>query len=254
MTTGEIRLPKGIAMKVAAIMGELEKIPANGTVGEGKYAYQYPTDADVNDAIRPLLAKHKLAILPSIVSSTRADYLTKNKTPGLHAFVKMELALIDGDTGDQAICLWEGESMNTSDKGTAQAATLAEKNFLMRLFKVSSGSTHDPDGRTPEAGSRTRRQGSAPPKVSQGVREVLKLCKDHPDGEQAAWAVLRERFGTPMVKDLTEEQLRDAFKLLKKTIDEFEARTGQDTERQDADQADEDPADASFIEDLDADG
>ena len=134
--------------KIAATMGELERIPKTGW--NDHFKYHYSSDGDVNDAVRHAMANNNLALLVDMRSVKQEDF---GKTGNNIKFtVEFEFTLACGDTGATWSSLWTGEALDTQDKGINKAATSAEKYFLMKTFVVSTGDAKDdPDSQSSQA-------------------------------------------------------------------------------------------------------
>ncbi len=134
--------------KIAAVMGELERIPKTGW--NDHFKYHYSSDGDVNDAVRHAMANNNLALLVDMRSVKQEAF---GKTGNNIKFtVEFEFTLACGETGATWSSLWTGEALDTQDKGINKAATSAEKYFLMKTFVVSTGDAKDdPDSQNSQA-------------------------------------------------------------------------------------------------------
>jgi hypothetical protein len=139
-TPEEVQAQAKLFMKLSRVMAELGRIPK---AGENKYhKYKFATDADVADAIRPLLAEHGVFLFPSIpeVQTTSFERNGKMQT---HTLAKFTFTFCDGETGATWASEWFGESEDTGDKGVNKAATAALKYFLLKTFILSTGDPAD---------------------------------------------------------------------------------------------------------------
>lgn len=139
--------------KLAAIMGDLQRIPKNGY--NTHFNYPFATESDIADAIRAALAKYGVAFLSEIVSREHkeVDCLRKNYKSGSYepskkwtTDVRLRFTFVCADTGQREDRYWEGEADDDQDKGIAKAVTLAQKAFLKSTFNISTGDmAEDPD-------------------------------------------------------------------------------------------------------------
>ncbi len=128
--------------KIAAVMGELERIPKTGF--NAHFKYHYSTDGDVNDAVRRAMANHNLALLVDM-RNVKQEVFGKS----VKFTVEFEFTLACGDTGATWSNTWIGEALDGQDKGINKAATSAEKYFLMKTFVISTGDAKDdPDSQS----------------------------------------------------------------------------------------------------------
>ena len=125
--------PKTLYRKLAAVMGEVSRVPKNGW--NAHFKYNFATESDIKDVIRPLLAAQNIALIADMVSLSQ---------DGKRTLVEMEFTFACGDTGATISKRFWGEALDNADKGINKAATFAEKYFLINFFMISTG--EDPDG------------------------------------------------------------------------------------------------------------
>ncbi len=127
---------KSLAVKMAAIMGDVPTMIKNGQNIQQKY--QYVTAEDVKAAIRPLLKKHKVAIFSQMVDVQRESNINKNGSTVVTVLAKMRFTVVCGETGETMECSWYGEANDFADKAVNKAATAAEKYWLINTFLLST--------------------------------------------------------------------------------------------------------------------
>lgn len=123
-----------LARKMVGVMRAMQRIPKSGFNEHFKYAYA--TSEDVNDAVRSAMAGAGIAFYVDMVSVVQE---------GKKTVVKFEFTFSDTETGEQKVCLWQGEALDTQDKGISKATTSAVKYFLLKTFLISTGDEPDPD-------------------------------------------------------------------------------------------------------------
>lgn len=127
----------GLAKKMLAVMGAVERIPKNG---ENKFHnYRYVTEADMVDYLRPKLAEVGIMVWTNIKDMTIADRTTSKGNPERIARVALEMTFEDTETGESKTVTFCGEGADATDKGIYKAITGAEKYALMKTFLVSTG-------------------------------------------------------------------------------------------------------------------
>jgi hypothetical protein len=120
--------------RIECIMAECKRLPKTETNKEQDFDYT-PYD-DIAEMVRPLLARYGVAIMQEPVEFHRDGTLTR---------IKYEYEVINTDRPEDRFTKHNyGEGSDLSDKGINKASTVAEKFFLCRLFKISTGG--DPDG------------------------------------------------------------------------------------------------------------
>ena len=119
--------------------------------------------------VRPLMAKHKLVLFPSLSGVPTMEVVqTKNGT-ATHTTIMVEYTLAsvtgDGEVAD----IWPeklaayGEATDNGDKGFYKASTGANKYMVLRLFQLAAGDDPERAGagdahEMPVAARRTARQ------------------------------------------------------------------------------------------------
>jgi hypothetical protein len=158
--------------KLVAVAGEVEALHKDGY--NPQLRYKYATPSAVMVALKPLLAKHKLAIIPSVVNVHKEDMGTKTQSGAGNVLTRVEMTflLLDGETGAHLDVPWVGEGSDWSDKGVAKAETIAMRTFLLNAFQIPTedeetdpdrgGSNGQAHGRNDGNGRGGQRQQSAP--------------------------------------------------------------------------------------------
>lgn len=127
--------PKTLAGKLAGILGEIGRVAKRGY--NQHFKYEYVTEADLADEIRPLMAKYNVAVIPSVVStSVEANNVT---------IVQMTFTVIDGDTGEKETSSFFGAGQDKADKGIYKAITGAMKYWMYKTFVISTGDDPEVD-------------------------------------------------------------------------------------------------------------
>lgn len=128
--------PRPIAAKIAQIMGELSRVPKNGR--NSFHNYDYVTESDLVEALRPHLAKLKISIFPTVERYETKEVQERNKAATL-ATVELAISFIDGESGDMMTVKWAGQGIDQGDKAFYKAYTGAYKYALMKTFMISTG-------------------------------------------------------------------------------------------------------------------
>lgn len=139
-------MSKSIATKISAICGEtggLEKDGKNKDSNYGFISYEH-----LNAVLRPLLMKHKLAMIPSFDEYIETEIVSKSGGKGIRTVVKGKMTLICGDTGDVFVTNIMGADQDFGGKSMSQAETEAHKRFILKTFFASSFDDVDPDSKT----------------------------------------------------------------------------------------------------------
>ncbi|MCG8433519.1 MAG: ERF family protein [Gammaproteobacteria bacterium] len=119
-------------------MGDIKRVPKSGF--NSHHRYEYATDADVSDLIRPVMAAHGVALVPIMESIVSHQPHGKQN----RMLVQWTMRLMCGPGEHERVDVkWFSESLDAQDKAIAKAATSAVKYFLLKTFVVSTGDIAD---------------------------------------------------------------------------------------------------------------
>ena len=135
---------------IAAVSAALSK---NGISKERKNAiqgYAFRGIDDVLNALAPLLAEHKLVILPRVVSREVSERSGKNGNALFYVAVSMEFEFVSAEDGSSCIVRTVGEAMDSGDKATNKAMSAAYKYAAFQTFCIPTEGDNDADATTHE--------------------------------------------------------------------------------------------------------
>lgn len=142
------RMP--VIVKLAQIMGEMDRIAKNGY--NKFHNYSYVQEADIVEAIRTKLAERSVMLIPSVTRVERTPLLRtdSNGKPkeSLITTMYLRFTFVDGESGDSYSADWTGDGEDGGDKGMYKALTGAEKYFLLKTFMISTGDDPEHDSRS----------------------------------------------------------------------------------------------------------
>lgn len=203
-----------LAQKIFNVMEESEGIEKNMTVGTGNNSYKAVSEASVLNAIKPLLKKHKLIIIPIDVevqervdsyqtSNTYNGVTTANDKARLMTQLKTKWKIIDVETGEFEILAAPGNGADTQDKASGKAWTYAYKAVIQKTFMLFSGedtdNTHSDDI---GLGSTTTSK-----KLSEGqVKRLFAIAKSSGVEAGKVKADVIKSTGKTKIEDMTKEE------------------------------------------------
>lgn len=146
-------------VKMAQIMGEINRLPKTAT--NTHFKYQYTPDVVVYDECRRLLAEKGIAFFASMIGVEQTFSMKTNangqSVGEWHSLAHFEFVLVDSESGETKTCAWSAEANDGQDKGVNKCATAALKYWLLKTFIISTGD--DPEADVPtKAKSSTARQ------------------------------------------------------------------------------------------------
>lgn len=130
-----------IAKKICLIMSDAGVIPKTGY--NSFHRYKYSSDKDISLALQKLMAKHGVAMFPSIIS--------KNVTidgKDRYCEVVMSFMFVDSDSGEFMTIESAGDATDKGDKAIYKAITGAQKYALLKTFVCPTGDDPEDDGQS----------------------------------------------------------------------------------------------------------
>jgi hypothetical protein len=112
--------------------------------------YQFRGIDDVYNAMAPILAEHKLCILPRVTDRQVVERVNKSGTALFYVTVSMDFALVSGEDGSSHVISTIGEAMDSGDKATNKAMSAAYKYALMQAFCIPTEGDNDSENQTHE--------------------------------------------------------------------------------------------------------
>jgi hypothetical protein len=145
----------GVYRAINAVAGELARLGIAKTHVNTQDQYLYRSIDDVLNRLGPLLAQHRLCVLPRVLERTSVD--RQSVASLLLVSVTLRVAFDFVSVDDASIHTVEafGEALDEGDKGTAKAMSSAYKAAVLQAFCIPVCGTEDPDQRTHKLARKT---------------------------------------------------------------------------------------------------
>lgn len=139
-----------------------EGIAKDGTAQGFGAGFKFRGIDSVYNALSPLLAKHGLVIIPRCLE--RHESVRESGSKKLYfVAVKMEFDFVSAEDGSKHTACTYGEAMDSGDKATNKAMSIAYKYACFQTFAIPTEGDNDPDATVHEpAPARKQQQQSAP--------------------------------------------------------------------------------------------
>jgi hypothetical protein len=98
--------------------------------------YKYRSIDDVLDRLAPLLARHRLCVLPRSLERIVTERSDEQDRLLLHAALRVSFTLISVDDGSSHVVEAYGEALDGGDKATAKAMSAAFKTAMVQTFCI----------------------------------------------------------------------------------------------------------------------
>lgn len=144
---------------ISDIMNETTVIGKNSKNQQQGFMYR-GIDAVMN-VFNPLLAKHHVFVVPQVLESTREERQTQRGGNLIYSVLKVKFTFYAED-GSFVEAIVQGEGMDSADKSSNKAMSVAYKYALFQTFCIPTEEMKDPDADSPE-----------PSKPSKELRKTL---------------------------------------------------------------------------------
>jgi hypothetical protein len=150
-----------VYQRIHAVMRDMETIKKRGR--NDFHKYDYATEADFVHALRPLLDKHRLVVVPQLSADPVHSAADEKGNVVSSIIMKFWIVNID-DPKDQACVVVPAQGQDKGDKALYKAMTGAKKYFAALTFMVATGDDPEkpgPDEQTNRRGVKSRPRTSA---------------------------------------------------------------------------------------------
>lgn len=134
----------GAITAAMADIGSISKSKQNKQQG-----FQYRGIDDVMNALYPILSKHGLFIAPEVLEHTREERQTKSGGNLIYSILKIRYTMYAGD-GSSVSATVIGEGMDSADKSSNKAMSVAMKYAMFQLFCIPTEEMKEMDDRMDE--------------------------------------------------------------------------------------------------------
>lgn len=110
--------------------------------------YKFRGIDDVYNALAPLLAKHKLCVLPKVLSRDSVERVSQKGQALFYVTVTVEYAFVSAVDGSSHTVVSVGEAMDRGDKATNKAMSAAYKYACFQAFCIPTEGDNDADSQT----------------------------------------------------------------------------------------------------------
>lgn len=98
--------------------------------------YFYRSIDDVVNCLSPLLAQHKLCVLPRVLERQATEQAGEQDQRLMSVMLKVAFDLVSAEDGSNHTAESYGEALDPGDKATAKAMTAAYKSAVVQIFCI----------------------------------------------------------------------------------------------------------------------
>lgn len=107
--------------------------------------FSYRGIDDVLNTFFPLLSKYKVFVTPEVLEEHRSERTTTKGTALIYSILKVKYTFFAED-GSSVSAVVVGEGMDSGDKATNKALSIAMKYCFFQVFCIPTEESIDPDG------------------------------------------------------------------------------------------------------------
>lgn len=137
-----------VFLSVCEIQGELSKEGIGKDNTNKQQGWKFRGIDDVYNAIAPKLAKHKVVIIPTAISRIYSERKSTSGSALFSVVERMAYDVVSAIDGSRFTMVMDGEAMDSGDKATSKAASIAYKYACFQLFCIPTEGDNDPDATT----------------------------------------------------------------------------------------------------------
>ena len=124
----------------------MQEVPAIGKTEKNKQqGFMFRGIDSVMNTLQPLLAKHKVFVVPQTIEQMREERQTSKGNTLLYSILKIKFTFYAED-GTFVEAITVGEGMDSGDKASNKAMAIAMKYAMFQVFCIPTGD--DPDAET----------------------------------------------------------------------------------------------------------
>jgi len=128
--------------KIIKIMSEVESIAKDRKNTTQNYAFRGVDD--VYQTMHDLLAKHGVFTLPEILEDRVEDRVSAKGNTLIYRILKIKYTFMAED-GSNVYCIVIGEGMDSGDKASNKAMSVAHKYAMLQVFMIPTADSKDPE-------------------------------------------------------------------------------------------------------------
>lgn len=141
---------KNIYETITAVMEEIGAIGKNSKNNQQNFMYR-GIDAVMN-ALSPAFVKHRLFVIPEVLEQKREERQTNKGGNLIYSICRVKYTFYAED-GSSLAAVTIGEGMDSGDKATNKAMSIAFKYACFQVFCIPTEEMRDPDSDSPDPSS-----------------------------------------------------------------------------------------------------
>lgn len=166
---------------INAVQEELAQIGISKSSKNLQQGFMFRGIDAVYNTISPLLAKHKLLILPRCLTRESTERVTAKGGALFYVTVQAEFDFVSAVDGSKHTVSMFGEAMDSGDKATNKAMSIAYKYAAFQAFCIPTEDTaHDPDAETHQVQGKSAKAAASAAEPDSAIVDQFTAAQDIP--------------------------------------------------------------------------
>jgi hypothetical protein len=193
---------------MAEVMRDVDAIGKNQK--NQQQGFKFRGIDDVYNAVHPILAKHGVFTVPTVLAERTEERQTRNGGNLIYRILTLKYTFFAAD-GSSVEAVVIGEGMDSGDKAANKGMAIAHKYALLQTLCIPTEDMIDPDSQVPEQ--------SVPKRKGFNVSEAWKVVLSRVGGDEAVAKGLFNQAGAETSKDITEAIFKKVMSNLDAELD-----------------------------------
>ena len=196
----------------AAISGVMQDVGAVGKSDKNKQqGFMYRGIDAVMNALQPAMIKNKVFAAPEVLNEERTERQTQKGGVLFYTRLKVKYTFY-ADDGSSVEAVVIGEAMDSGDKATNKAMSIAYKYACFQVFCIPTEEMQDPDAECHDVA----------PEIIYVDDTKIKVLQQKMEKKGVGVDAILKRYKVKKMEELTVQNFMDAMKGLEKTPDKEE--------------------------------
>lgn len=216
---------KAAGPKIYAAINEVMKdIGAVGKTSKNQQqGFMFRGIDAVMNAISPALIKHKVFVVPEILEQTREERQTKSGSALIYSVCRIRYTFF-ADDGSSISAVVIGEGMDSGDKATNKAMSIAFKYACFQVFCIPTEEMVDPDEEVHEVKPKGKKadkkdEPAADPKAAKLNAEDFETLASRMADEKIPEELIAKLYKVGTIDEINYRQLENIYANWDKIID-----------------------------------
>lgn len=166
-----------IYKQMALIMADIAPIAKSKT--NASQGYKFRGIDEIYQGVQQVMAKHSVVSVPEVIEDRTEDRTTKSGSALIYRILKIRYTFYAED-GSSVPCVVIGEGMDSGDKASNKAMSVAEKYSLIQVFKIPTAEPKDPENDSHDLNKQLEKAGASKEPLRVETHSDIPLPEDEP--------------------------------------------------------------------------